>query len=540
MKRFLRSAFSLLTSAAFLMGGSAVSAQASLLPEEAGVIENTDFMTVGEYEEEGTYSTEQFITGQTAKVMANYNEGAFNLGYYLDANNSAVYAEFIKLINPYFDMVVVDLPEPVTFTASSRSLSSEADQKAFEDAVFGVFRPAMDCAVFDIPELFWIDESLVGVRAEDIRYSRSFFSSKYTFTLNSIAFLPAAYPGFASEEEVWEYKDKLWEAADNFVVNGNTRYEQLKDIHDKISKFTYYDESAPFSGSALGSLVQPGVVCEGYSKGFKMICDRLDIPCVCIFGNYDPDELSAHMWNYVLMDDGKWYAVDVTWDDLDGDLGMQYYYKYFLKGSDNFFKDHTPSEDYSYTHFTFPVISKSDYDPNNAVPVTTTQPATTTTTSVTTTTTEPTTTTTTTVTTTSTAEPTTTTAEPTTTTAKPTTTTAKPTTTTAKPTTTTAKPTTTTAKPTTTTAKPTTTTAKPTTATQPTTTAPQTTTTVPVPKKGDVNGDGKVNMADLVAMERFLLGAGDLKQPLAGDLDSDKAITVFDLVFMRRMLIQLA
>ena len=495
MKRFLRSAFSLLTSVAVLAGGSAVSAQASLLPEETGVIENTEFMTLGDYEE-GALQTGQFITGQAAKVMANYNEDAFNLGYYLDANNAEVYKAFIKLINPSFDMVTVELPEPVTFTGSSRMLTSEADQQAFEDAVFGCFRPGMDCAVFDIPELFWIDESLVGVKAEDIRYTRAPFSSKYTFTLRSISFLPAAYPGFTSAEEVWEYKDKLEEAVDAFEVEGETRYDQLKSIHDQIALFTYYDENARFPGSTLGSLVEPGVVCEGYSKGFKMICDKLGIPCVCIFGNFDEDDLSAHMWNYVLMEDGNWYAIDVTWDDLDGDLGMQYYYKYFLKGSRNFFTDHTPSKDYSYTHFTFPVISKTDYDPRNAVPVTTTIPVTTATTTVTTTT---------------------TTAEPTTTTTTETTTTSVP-----KPT----EPVTTSTE-------------KATEApTEPVTTEPPT--APPAPVKGDVNGDGILNLADIVTMERFLLGAGDIKQPEAGDFDKDGAITAFDLVFMRRYMMSKA
>ena len=99
-------------------------------------------------------------------------------------------------------------------------------------------------------------------------------------------------------------------------VTGANRYEILKNIHDYISKTTYYDLNAKFSSSALGALVEPGVVCEGYSEAFKLICDRLNIPCVCVFGNLIEEDNAGHMWNYVKMEDGKWYGMDVTWDDL--------------------------------------------------------------------------------------------------------------------------------------------------------------------------------------------------------------------------------
>ena len=64
-------------------------------------------------------------------------------------------------------------------------------------------------------------------------------------------------------------------------------------------------------------------VCDGYAKAFKMVCDLLEIPCVLVVS-------STHMWNNVLMDDGDWYNVDVTWDDSND---QQISYQYFLVGS---------------------------------------------------------------------------------------------------------------------------------------------------------------------------------------------------------------
>jgi hypothetical protein len=100
--------------------------------------------------------------------------------------------------------------------------------------------------------------------------------------------------------------------------------------------------------------------------------------------------------------------------------------------------------------------------------------------------------------------------------------------------------TTTTAVPTTTKPAPTTTKPVPTTVapTQPPT-KPVTTTaapTKPVVIKGDVNDDHMVSVADLVVIQRFLLGNGKLKNSTNADINADKRVDTFDLIFLRRMM----
>ncbi len=168
----------------------------------------------------------------------------------------------------------------------------------------------------------------------------------------------------------------------------------------------------------------------------------------------------------------------------------------------------------------------------------TTKPATTTTattkpitTTTTTTTTKPATTTTT-----ATTKPITTTTK---TTTKPITTTTK---TTTKPITTTTK---TTTKPATTTTKtatkPTTTTktATKSTTTITTTTTKSTTTTTPQPIKGDVNNNGKVEIADLVSMQYYLLGRDKLtaEEESLADINNDDRVDVYDFVLLRQLII---
>ena len=54
--------------------------------------------------------------------------------------------------------------------------------------------------------------------------------------------------------------------------------------------------------------------------------------------------------------------------------------------------------------------------------------------------------------------------------------------------------------------------------------------------RGDVNADGRFNIADLVTMQNFLLGKGTLIDPDAGELCEDGRIDSFDMAMMRRLL----
>lgn len=55
---------------------------------------------------------------------------------------------------------------------------------------------------------------------------------------------------------------------------------------------------------------------------------------------------------------------------------------------------------------------------------------------------------------------------------------------------------------------------------------------------GDVNSDGIFSVADIVMMQHWLLGAGELTDWSAGDLCKDDRIDAFDLCLMKQMLIK--
>lgn len=428
-------------------------------------------------------------------VKSNFSDDAYNHGDNLDENNKAVYDAFKKLTVPTLNQITVTLPNPVEVSLSTYPDDfSDEDSAAFQQAVFENCKPGIDSVLWDMPEIIWLDPATmqIGLGEYDIG-GYNIFKRSYTLTIYQITFKPALASGYSSVSEVNEYREKLQTAVDEFPIEGETRYEQLKSIHDYIIRFTYYDMNARFMDSAIGAMVEPGVVCEGYAKSFKLMCDELGIPCTIVFGNFIAADNTGHVWNYVQMEDGNWYAVDATWDDLDGEGGKELKYQYFLKGSDSFFSNHTEVNDFNITIMEYPELSENDYSPNSV------------TTSVTTTS---------------------------TTTATSSTTTTSAATSATSSTTTTSSATSTTSSTTTTTSATTTST----TSLPIDTTSTSVTTLPPVVEydKCDLNRDGEVNAADLVLCAKAV--SGEVIPQYPWDVNEDERTNVFDLVFMRKII----
>lgn len=100
-----------------------------------------------------------------------------------------------------------------------------------------------------------------------------------------------------------------------WLCDGNTYNDAQTSSHKKESDpvaFAYLAAHSAYSAIIKGDAYQP--VCEGYAGAFKVLCDELGVPCLCVNGSMT--SVSRHMWNYVQMENGRWYQVDVCTGDL--------------------------------------------------------------------------------------------------------------------------------------------------------------------------------------------------------------------------------
>ncbi len=215
---------------------------------------------------------------------------------------------------------------------------------------------AIDAFLKDHPEIYWLKFGEGGVGA-----------SYNIETIGSFNRVDDVFFQIVTDEKyegkLEEIDKALWERVNEFEVHGETRYEKVKSIHDSLIEHVEYDGVFLYSHEAVGALVYGKAVCEGYAKAFKLICDREKIPNVLVIGTgVTPDGREEdHMWNYVQMEDGNWYAVDVTWDDQD-----KLVYDFFLVGSksNSFGETHIPNGDFSGINkyvFTYPPLEENAY-----------------------------------------------------------------------------------------------------------------------------------------------------------------------------------
>lgn len=241
---------------------------------------------------------------------------------------------------------------PYTFTAATyknenneTKIDTSTDEyKEFYNLIRYDMQSSIDAFLYDHPEVFWLRSGTYTVYVGAVGSP----SSGYVGFLKQITYTPkVAYSGaasqiFAYEKAVANAVAQVYEAAN---ADGQcTNLELIKYAHDYLCERLYYDtpayetylaktaekEAAESAGgtwdgeidyrifSSAGAFmdsVGTGVVCEGYAKGFKVLCDKMGIPCVLIGGKVQQSSgTEGHMWNGVKIN-GKWYLMDVTWDD---------------------------------------------------------------------------------------------------------------------------------------------------------------------------------------------------------------------------------
>lgn len=242
-------------------------------------------------------------------------------------------------------------------------LQNENGKAILENA----FQSSLNALIYDNPKLFYIDITKMYLYTETTTVVMKKTYRVYIGPEEGKTYLAQ---GFNSEEDV-KYALKQIEAIVENIKSSltGTDYLKLKTIHNYLIDNIEYDKtiSQPNIFNIYGALVNKVTVCEGYAKSFKYILDGIGIKSmfICGVGTNSNGQSESHAWNYVKLN-GMWYAVDVTWDDPliigGGSLTDSYRYKYFLKGSKEFYKDHI--EDGNIVEgvkFYYPVLNPDNY-----------------------------------------------------------------------------------------------------------------------------------------------------------------------------------
>jgi hypothetical protein len=249
------------------------------------------------------------IESNASKYYYQYDTSKYSIGYncydYLDEAQKYVY-----------DAVVAN--------AGSLSFTINFPNNLFAYSNFtdAYLEEIMNAICIDRPDIFYY-------AGQKITGGTLYSNGEYLKTLNYVV---GVYDStYYTNTNVSGYYNALINAMKSVPVDLSNRYNFIKSVHDYLADTVYYpdlntSDYVKSAHDAYGALVEGRAVCQGYSDAVKLICDYYHIPCVCISGKSDG---YGHMWNAIQMDDGKWYLMDLTWDDQDSWL----FYDFFLVGT---------------------------------------------------------------------------------------------------------------------------------------------------------------------------------------------------------------
>lgn len=281
----------------------------------------------------------EIISGAIAGDSVDSGISLFSLDYYtdsygaqLDGNAKALYdllvQNYVVDYSQYLDSVdfPFEFPDTITFEAVVEDGSFQRKGESYVQATDDVktaIQAASDAFSYDYPQAFWFRGSNYGYRVSCVRDGSS--STGYRGTFKNFTFKPANREiSENAHTRMGDFMDGVQSAVAelNEQTLGMDMEQKIKRIHDYIcQRVTYRNDNTLWVHSAASLFLDadPAFVCEGYAKSMKIFCYYMGINCACISGTArgtSSGTPGAHMWNYVQMDDGNWYLVDATWDDV--------------------------------------------------------------------------------------------------------------------------------------------------------------------------------------------------------------------------------
>ena len=116
------------------------------------------------------------------------------------------------------------------------------------------------------------------------------------------------------DNTIRQLNEKVEEIVKNEIKDEQDKRTIIKIVHDYIINHARYDKQRTdkniinyHSNTAYGVLFEGYGICSGYSDAMALFLNYYDIPNFKLASE-------NHVWNVVLLD-GNWYHLDLTWDD---------------------------------------------------------------------------------------------------------------------------------------------------------------------------------------------------------------------------------
>ncbi len=223
----------------------------------------------------------------------------------------------------------------------------------------------------EIVEAGVVNYSELGLSSDQITYVHNilchdaplfyFISSRIVYNYNTMGcYIDKQYADAEYRAECKQKINAFLSAMTKGTDSLSSIYEKALIVQDRIIGIAQYPDTitnAPGLYNIMGIIENGLGVCESYSECFSLVMNYLGADTVLVIGNGSGE---PHQWNVIKLDDGKYYHVDVTWNDTG-----RVSHEFFARGSDRFDKDHTTADSNGTTGVYFydpPKIPQADFD----------------------------------------------------------------------------------------------------------------------------------------------------------------------------------
>jgi len=124
-----------------------------------------------------------------------------------------------------------------------------------------------------------------------------------------------------TEEQITTLTNEIDKIYNEIINDSMSTRDMILAFHDYVINKTTYDNTynktnTYHSNLAYGPLIMGKAICGGYADAMALFLNKIGVT------NYKIAS-EKHVWNLVLLD-GKWYHLDLTWDDpiVEGGLNL--------------------------------------------------------------------------------------------------------------------------------------------------------------------------------------------------------------------------